>query len=232
MALSRRGQLESGRRVRVRPPEFDISDTGLVTMTEEYKCNNSDVLSFFPRIGSRHETYQSLECRRVSPFFGPLQLGGWRAEYRGVVGSGSGGSGSSLPDPVWTMQSVAGEQDIRTFARFDEMKAAAEAADGFKVDDQGIFLAFTAPEAIAGIQTFFAPSIVLSKRFVTTSIPSGANRVGKISQPDGPYVAGAASGNQNWLLISFESQKFGDVYENSIIHLRSGDKGWLSAIYG
>jgi hypothetical protein len=203
-------------------------------MTEEYKCNNSDVLSFYPRIGSRHETYQSLECRRVSPFFGPLQLGGWRAEYRGVVGSGGGSggvSGSSLPEPVWSMQSVAGEQDIRTFVGFDDMKNYAEADGGLKLDDNGIFLAFTSPLDIAGIQTFFAPSIVLNKRFVTTSIPSGANRVGKISQPDGPYFASAASGDQNWLLISFESQKFGDVYENSITHLRSGDKGWIARIY-
>jgi hypothetical protein len=204
-----------------------------MTLTERHVCNNNNVLQLYPRIGNRHPQFQGLECREVNPFFGKAGLGGWEATFHELALSGGpfGGIGGGLPNPVWSIQSVAGEQDIRTFTDFDQLKAQAQATDGYVEDEDEVFVAFTAPASLRGVQNFFAPSVVLTKRFVTTAPPPGASRVGKINQPDGPFVSGATGSGQNWLMISFESQRFGDVYETSISHLRSGDGGWNSAIY-
>lgn len=191
---------------------------------EQWASRSQTMLVEMPPLGSRHPQFPALELEEIEPDFGRVGLGRFTLVYRGGQ--------QVLGPPVYSIDVSAGAEDIRTHPDFSSLETAAENAGGYVEDEDGVFRAFTAPAQLAGVDQFLLPALTISKRWSSTVIPGGANKVGKIDMPDGPFPSQVLSGSQNFLKIGFAVDRHGDVYEVWEQWLRSGDQGWSTLIYG
>lgn len=235
---SYRGLLSEGGVVRTRRPRLTIDENNLRTLREEYECDDSILFDILPNIDDPHPEFPQLVCKHVEPEFLQLRKGRYRARYQGIVFTGGI---PGLPAPRWSIDSVANEEDIRSFIFFGALEAFADGFDGVVTDDDGLFVGFSAPgvedvtnpaEALRGVQSFLAPSVVISVVRYSIGPPSGGAQVGKIDNPGGPLAGPNSSGNQNWLKIGFSSEDFGETWQTRESWLRSGAAGWNPMIYG
>ena len=236
MAGSYRGLLSQGRAVRVGLPIITEDETALTTLVEAWECDASILLNTYPQINTRHPEYSSLVCKNVSPEFISARRGRWTATYRGLRGSGFASGSGGLPRPVWTIESVAGQESIGTLSNLEEIAGTpSEPLNGAIFDPiTGIFEAFgpDAPDDLRGVSNYLVPSVVVKKVWYTTGNPDGGKAVGEIDFPGGPLAGSNSSGSQNWLKTGFNAEWYGSFWQISESWLRSGENGWNQDIYG
>lgn len=232
MALVRYGSITGKTAVRTRAPRIRIDDTGLVTLTEEYRIDESELLNEAPGIGVAHPDFGILVTRQVELFYLRAGLAGWIATYQGPQ------STSPLPANVWRVDVATSLEDIRAHPDFDALLTAAGAA-GVTRDENGLFLAFnedeeSTGEQLRGVQQFFAPTVTATLTAWSSAAPSGGQQVGKINSPTSApaFVNNQRTGDQNWLKIGFEIERYSDFYQRRETWMRSGDRGWSELIYG
>ncbi|WOO40374.1 hypothetical protein [Rubellicoccus peritrichatus] len=230
MSVARQGKLTSGVKVCTQPPDITISDIGLVTLRETFKCNGNDLLRLIPTQGNRHSNYPNLVCKIVSPRFLPGGLGEWTAEFRGGQINGTGGG---LPPPVYEVVGTMSTEPIRTSSNWSVIEQGV-GVDGIITDDDGLFVGFNATsEAVqsaklAGIESFLSPGVIFRKRYLSRTKPSGLTDLGSIDSPAGNEPA---IGSRNWLKIEFTYTEEADVFAVSEGWMLSGKDGWNELVY-
>jgi len=224
MAGVYRGSLTAGGKAN-QPIAVDISDIGLVTRTESFICDVSTVGTHTPAIGtaSPDDTRVKLRSARLTGMQQSLAM--VTLNYLGWL--------ETLPDPVWSIDVSTGEEPIRLNANFATLKTEAEAEDGYVEDEDGVFRAFTAPAEIAGIESYLAPKVTLTKRYILTSLPSAAvNKVGQIETPDFASLSSITPAGYNWLKIAAPLEDLIGAWQVTEVWLRSGPNGWNTTVYG
>jgi hypothetical protein len=207
--------------------EITIDEAGVVTAIARIKCNTADIFTLIPPPGTANPTFATLLARSYRILYEEAGRAEIEVTYKGYI--------SPLPDPVWTVRGSTAEENIRVNANWAAIESEAIDNDGLVLDENGAFVEFTAPPALAGVDSFLAPKLVLTRRYVTTTYPSaGAQALGLIDTPTGwDEIASLTTGAQNWLKVDFESNDLGDgaAYEITESWMRSGLAGWLELIY-
>jgi hypothetical protein len=228
MSLVKRGLLTQGHVIRVSAPSMSVDDAGLMTLEETWECDASILFSVLPKINQSHSEFPFLVCKGYFPELLPASKARWSATYRGLPR----GIDDALPDPIWTVDTVASQEDIQTHWNFDVLRQIAEDADGYQEDPEtGIFIGFTEPESLRGVSQFLAPTVSLSVSRWGVGTPNGGRDVGKIDWPDTPLATQNSSGDQNWLKIGCNATQYGEFWQVQESWLRSGPKGWNPDIY-
>jgi hypothetical protein len=224
MAGSYRGSLTAGGKADL-PNVIDISDIGRVDRTDQFRCDITTVGTHTPAIGSTHPTDTRLKLRSARREENAAQIATVSLFYVGWL--------ETLPDARWAIDVSTGEEPIILNVNFEQLKIEALAEDGYIVDDDGIFKAFTAPAEIAGIESFLAPRLTLRKRYVTTTFPATQlNLVAKVEAPDFSEIASITPTGYNWLKIGCPVEDLLGAWEVTEVWLRSGPLGWNTTIYG
>jgi len=227
MATARRGTMTSGVGVNQVGNEVVIDEAGVVTAVARIKCNTADVFTLLPAPGTPNTTFSTLLARSYRILYEEAGRAELEVTYKGYI--------SPLPDPVWTVRGSTAEENIRVNANWAAIEAEAIDNNGLVLDENGAFVEFTAPPELAGVDSFLAPKLVLSRRYVTTTYPSGgAQALGTIDTPTGwDEIANLTTAGQDWLKIDFESNDLGDgeAYEITESWLRSDFGGWSPLIY-
>jgi hypothetical protein len=206
------------------PITVDVSDIGMVSRVESFVCDVSDVATHTPGIGTASPTDSRVKLRSARAVSQQANLVTVSLFYVGWL--------QTLPDPVWACDVSTGEEPIRINPNFDALASAAIADDGYVVDEDGVFRAFTAPAEIAGIESYLAPKVTLTKRYVTTSFPSAAiNAVGKRDVPDFASIASITPSGYNWLKIACPFEDLLGAWAVTEVWLRSGPNGWNTIVY-
>ena len=229
MASVNRGKLTGGTPFAVDTSVLNIEDTGAASLTRKVVCDRGDVMTIIPAPGTAHPDFTNLKARSYQILYIVAGMATIEVTYTGYA--------TTLPDPVWSVRTTTGEESIRLNANFPDLKTQAEGEtpSGYITDENGAFLEFTAPEEIAGVESYLAPKVILIKRYTTETFPTSRQaKVGFIDTPSGTGMpTGLTEGSENWLLAEFESEPLGDgsVHAISETWMKSGPNGWNVTIY-
>jgi hypothetical protein len=227
MATVRRGSMTGSTAISQAGNEITIDEAGVVTAIARVKCDVASIFSVIPAPGTPNTTFSTLLARSYRILYEEAGRAEIEVTYKGYI--------SPLPDPVWTVRGSTAEENIRVNANWAAIEAEAVANNGLVTDENGAFVEFTAPPALAGVDSFLAPKLVLTRRYVTITYPSsGAQALGTIDTPTGwSEIANLTTEAQDWLKIDFESNDLGEgaAYEITESWLRSGFAGWSPLLY-
>ena len=85
-----------------------------------------------------------------------------------------------------------------------------------------------AGKLLQGIESYYEPSVVIRKTYVSTGLPTGS-KLGKVKTP-GVYYASVPSGG-NWLLVNLSARGSPGKYTITEEYEMSGEGGWDSDLY-
>lgn len=237
MTAKRQGTMTGTATVSQAGNVLTISAEGVAQITARIKTDTSNLSTALAAVppGTAHPTFSTLLAREYGAVTNKGGISELEVIYKGYI--------SPLPDAVWTVETSVGEESIRTNPNWDFIKAMAEAEDpsGYVTDENGAFLEFTAPEELAGVESYLSPKTIVSRSYVTTTFPySDANKVSQIDTPPSTGANGwseitnMTTGDENWLKISFTSEDLGEkaAYLIQESWMKSGHSGFSIGIYG
>jgi hypothetical protein len=232
MTMIRKGNLTGNNTITQANNSLQISKEGVARLTARFVCNTTALSSVIPAPGTEHPTFATLFARESIIVTQTAEKSLVEMLYEGYS--------TVLPPATWSISGSTGEQSIRLSENWDDIKSLAEADDGYIEDENGAFLEFTAPESLAGVESFLAPKLILTQRYVTTTFPTSEQASnGKIDTPPSSGANGwetipsLTTGSESWLKVNFESEDLGfkKAYLITNQWLKSGPKGWSSTIY-
>ena len=225
--------------------EFERDQAGLWTGSQEYHCQQSDLARVLPPRGAPHYLMPFLGVAKVKISGFQQKLIVLNVTYAGFQAS-YGGADDGGPEPEYTLTLSTSEAPVEVHDRYDTLSAqdireASElarnppkSADGKKVlePDTAAWdpLKLELYDDIKkGLESYREPSVTWVKRWISDSIPSDLNNIGKIEAPEGspPPVAD----DRNWMNTGLVSREKGGVYDNELSWELSGRGGWDSRYY-
>lgn len=232
MTVKRKGIMTGTAEVSQANSTLNITAEGVAQITARIKTDTSNILNALNAYppGTPHPTFTTLLSRE----YGAITMKGGIAEleiiFRGYT--------SPLPDPVWTVSTSTGEENIRTSPNWTDIVTLAGA--GYIQDENGAFVEFTSPAELAGVETFLGPKTIVTRSWVTTQFPYDlVKTVGNIDTPPtgGPSgwseILNMTSPGENWLKLSFDAEDLGDKAAYLIREqwMKSGPAGFSDTIY-
>ena len=225
--------------------EFERDQAGLWTGSQEYHCQQSDLARVLPPRGAPHYLMPFLGVAKVKISGFQQKLIVLNVTYAGFQAS-YGGADDGGPEPEYTLSLSTAETPVQNHQRYNELtpfdiNEATELALNPPKKEKGKKLE-TVPktgwpalkvelfeDVQKGLESYREPAVTWVKRWISDSIPSDLNNIGKIEAPEGspPPVAD----NRNWLNTGLVSRERGGVYDNELSWELSGRGGWEARYY-
>lgn len=216
---------------------------GLWTGSQQYSCKENELARLMPQRGTPHPKFPFMGVDSVEFEIVREGLVVLTADY---AGASFGFEGGGEPEDEYYLEVSTSEEPISTHERYDSLAAqdvieAVElgrnpprSPDGKKILEPdttgwGALQLELYEDTKKGIEAYREPRVTWTRRWISSSLPTGLNAIATIEDPEGPVPS--AGDGRNWMNIGIRSRQRGNVYENEKSWEMSGRGGWLARYY-